>query len=291
MMQTQNVTALMDHRIRRVRYITGRLLVHLVLFAGACLYLFPFVWMLSTSLKSPNEVMTNPPIWIPKVIMWQNYPDALNYFPFWTYLGNTLFIVVMNMMGVIFSSSLVGYAFARLRWPGKSFWFGVLIATMMLPGAVTMIPQFIMYRNFGWLNSYLPLIVPAYTGSAFNIFLLRQFFRTIPMDLSESAKIDGCHEFRIFLQIVLPLCAPALATVAIFSFMGSWNDFIGPLLYINEKMRYTLTFGLRTFQMQNDAKWYLLMAASIVVAVPTLIVFFTCQKYFIEGITLTGMKG
>ena len=283
--------ALRDRNMRIARRVTGRVFIHIILLAGALLYLFPFFWMLSTSLKAPTDVMKNPPVWIPPVLQWGNYPAALSYFPFVRYLFNTLFIVAVNILGTVFSSSIVGYSFARLRWPGRDIWFGVLIATMMLPGAVTMIPQFIMFRNFGWLNSYLPLTVPSFTGSAFNIFLLRQFFRTIPMDLSESAKIDGCPEYRIFYQIVLPLCAPALATIAIFSFMGSWNDFIGPLLYINEKMRYTLTFGLRTFQMQSDTRWYLMMAASIVVAMPTLVVFFSCQKYFIEGITLTGMKG
>lgn len=255
------------------------------------MYAFPFLWMISTSLKLSTELMVSPAIWIPRDPQWVNYRDALNYFPFLRYLANTLFIVCTTMIGAVISSSLVGYSFARLKWPGREIWFGVLIATMMLPGAVMMIPQFILFKRFGWLNSYLPLIVPAYTGGAFNIFLLRQFFRTIPMDLSESAKIDGCPEIRIFIQIIIPLCAPAMATVAIFTFMSSWNDFMGPLIYVNDKMAYTLTYGLRMFQQQYDAKWQMLMAASIVVAMPTLIVFFTCQKYFIEGITLTGMKG
>jgi ABC-type glycerol-3-phosphate transport system permease component len=160
----------------------------------------------------------------------------------------------------------------------------------MLSGMVIMIPQFIMFKNFGWLNSYLPLIVPTFTGNAFNIFLLRQFFRTIPMELSESAKIDGCHEFRTFVQIILPLCKSALVTIAIFSFMGTWNDFIGPLFYINDKMAFTLSFGLRTFQMQSGTQWHLMMAATVVVVVPTLIVFFCSQNFFIEGITITGIK-
>ncbi|NLG24701.1 MAG: carbohydrate ABC transporter permease, partial [Clostridiales bacterium] len=256
---------------RIVKRAVGKALIYWILAAGMALYSFPFLWMLSTSLKNPVEIMVIPPKWIPSVLQWHNYADAVNYFPFWRYLANTLFIVGMTMIGAVFSSALVGYAFARLRWPGREVWFGVLVATMMLPGAVTMVPQFIMYKNFGWINTYLPLIVPSFAGGAFNIFLLRQFFRTIPMDLSESAKIDGGSEFRIFLQIVLPLCAPALATIAIFSFMGAWNDFMGPLLYINDKMAYTLTYGLRTFQMQFDAKWHLLMAASILVALPTLL--------------------
>jgi len=261
-----------------------------MLIIGACMYLFPFLWMISTSLKAPTELMTNPPILIPETPLWSNYIDALNYFPFWRYLLNSVFLVVMTMIGSVLSSALVGYSFARLQWPGRDVWFGILISTMILPSAVTMIPQFILFKNIGWTNSYLPLIVPAFTGNAFNIFLLRQFFRTIPMQLSESAQIDGASELRIFAQIILPLSKPALATVAVFTFMGSWNDFMGPLLYVNDKMSYTLSFGLRTFQMQSGTMWNLMMAASLVVAIPTLVLFFSCQKYFIEGVTLTGIK-
>lgn len=246
--------------------------------------------MLSTSLKSPTEVMVNPPIWIPEKLKFENYVDAINYFPFLRYLINTLFLVTANMIGTLFSSAIVGYAFSRLTWPGRDFWFGILIITMILPGTVTMIPQFIMFKNFGWLNSYLPLIIPAYAGNAFDIFLFRQFFKSIPKEVSESAKIDGCSEFRIFMQIILPLSKPVLGTVAIFTFMGTWNDFMGPLLYVNDKMSYTLSIGLRTFQMQSGTKWHLLMAASIVVAIPTLVLFFSCQKFFVDGIALTGEK-
>lgn len=271
-------------------YYIGRICIYGMLIIGACMYLFPFLWMVSTSLKAPTELMTNPPILIPETPLWSNYIDALNYFPFWRYLLNSVFLVVMTMIGSVLSSALVGYSFARLQWPGRDIWFGILISTMILPSAVTMIPQFILFKNIGWTNSYLPLIVPAFTGNAFNIFLLRQFFRTIPMQLSESAQIDGASELRIFAQIVLPLSKPALATVAVFTFMGSWNDFMGPLLYVNDKMSYTLSFGLRTFQMQSGTMWNLMMAASVVVAIPTLVLFFSCQKYFIEGVTLTGIK-
>lgn len=275
---------------RKMWHKIGKGLILLTLVAGAAMYLFPFFWMIATSLKSPTEIMVRPPVWWPKTPQWSNYKTALGYFPFWRYLANTVFLVAMNMIASLISSSLVGYAFARLKWPGRDIWFKVLLATMMLPATVTMIPQFIMFKRFGWLNSYLPLIVPAFAGTATNIFLMRQFFRTIPNSLSESAKLDGASEFRTFLQIILPNCKPALATVAIFSFMGTWNDFMGPLLYINDKMKYTLSYGLRTFQLQNDNMWHLTMAASVVVAIPTLLLFFFCQKYFIEGITLTGMK-
>ena len=277
-------------RGKGVLYYIGRICIYGMLIIGACMYLFPFLWMISTSLKAPTELMTNPPILIPETPLWSNYIDALNYFPFWRYLLNSVFLVVMTMIGSVFSSALVGYSFARLQWPGRDVWFGILISTMILPSAVTMIPQFILFKNIGWTNSYLPLIVPAFTGNAFNIFLLRQFYRTIPMQLSESAQIDGASELRIFAQIILPLSKPALATVAVFTFMGSWNDFMGPLLYVNDKMSYTLSFGLRTFQMQSGTMWNLMMAASVVVAIPTLVLFFSCQKYFIEGVTLTGIK-
>lgn len=276
--------------LRRTRSILGKTLIVIVLLLGAALFLFPFLWMVSTSLKTPQEIIAIPPVWIPEKPQWQNYAVALSYFPFVRYLLNTLYLVSMNMLGTVLSSALVGYAFARLRWPGRDIWFKVLLATMMLPATVTMVPQFILFKNFGWLNTYLPLIVPAFAGSATNIFLLRQFFRTIPGSLSECARLDGAGEMRIFWQIILPLCKPALATVAIFSFMFTWNDFMGPLLYINDKMRYTLSYGLRTFQIQSDSKWHLTMAASVVVALPSLALFFSCQRYFIEGITLTGLK-
>jgi len=275
---------------KNVRFYIGRSVIYIMLVFGACMYFFPFLWMILTSLKAPTELITNPPVFIPETPLWSNYIDALNYFPFWRYLLNSVFLVVMTTIGSLFSSSLVGYAFAKLEWSGRDIWFVILISTMILPSTVTMIPQFILFKNLGWTNSYLPLIVPTFTGSAFNIFLLRQFFKTIPIQLSESAKIDGCSEFKIFRTIIIPLSKPALATVAVFSFMGAWNDFMGPLLYVNDKMAYTLSFGLRTFQMQSGTMWNLMMAASVIVAIPTLILFFSCQKYFIEGITLTGIK-
>lgn len=279
-----------EHLIRRVRQWTGKTLIVLIVAGGALIFLFPFLWMISTSLKTPKEIAAIPTVWFPKTPQWKNYADALSYFPFVRYLANTLFLVTMNVLGSLFSSALVGYAFARLRWPGRDIWFKVLLSTMMLPSVVTMIPQFILFKNLGWLNSYLPLIVPAFTGGAANIFLMRQFYKTIPYSLSESARIDGCTEFRTFSQIILPLCKPVLATIAITSFMFTWNDFIGPLLYINDKMGYTLSYGLRTFQIQSDSRWHLTMAASVVVALPSLAIFFVGQKYFVEGVVMTGLK-
>lgn len=225
-------------------------------------------------------------------IHFSNYPKALTTMPFLTYTRNTLIITGVNMIGTVFSASLVAYSFAKLRWKGRDIWFIVMLATMMLPSQVTQIPLFVLYKKLGWLNTYYPLVVGSFFGGgAFNIFLLRQFFSTLPNELSEAAKVDGCSEMRIFLNIVLPLCKPALATIAIFSFMGSWNDFFGPLIYLTEPQKYTIALGLRAFQGYSGVQWNLLMAASVVTALPTLILFFCFQNYFVKGITLTGIKG
>lgn len=224
--------------------------------------------------------------------IFSNYPKALTTMPFLTYTRNTLIITGLNMIGTVFSASLVAYSFAKLRWKGRDIWFIVMLATMMLPSQVTQIPLFVLYKKLGWLNTYYPLVVGSFFGGgAFNIFLLRQFFSTLPNELSEAAKVDGCSEMRIFLNIVLPLCKPALATIAIFSFMGSWNDFFGPLIYLTEPQKYTIALGLRAFQGYSGVQWNLLMAASVVTALPTLILFFCFQNYFVKGITLTGIKG
>lgn len=264
-----------------------------MLIALGILFLAPFLWMVSTSLKPDYEMFDLPPKWIPEPILWSNYPDALNTIPFLRYAGNTIFLTSVNLIGVLLSTSLVAYSFARLKWRGRGIFFGIMLATMMLPGQVTLIPLFVMYKNFGWLDSFKPLTVPAFFGAAgaFFIFLLRQFFRAIPNELAESAKMDGCSHLRIFGQIIMPLAKPALATVAIFTFMNVWNDFLGPLIFLNDRAKLTLSLGLRAFQQQYTAQWNLMMAASIVVIMPTLIIFFVGQRYFIEGITFAGIKG
>ncbi len=272
-------------------YYAGRLLIYALLLLGIVMYAFPLVWMIFTALKDNTEIMRMPPSLLPEAWKWSNFPNALKEFPFFLYLRNTLFIVAFQMLGNVSSAAIVGYSFARLRWPGRDIWFVVLLSTMMLPGVVTMVPTFIMFKNFGWMNTYLPFIVPTFCGSAFNIFLMRQFFRGIPMDLSESARLDGAGEFITFARIILPLCKPALATIAIFSFMGCWNDYMGPLLYLNDASKFTITYGLRSFQLEHDTDWPYLMAAATIISLPTVMLFFFCQRYFIEGITLTGMKG
>jgi multiple sugar transport system permease protein len=278
---------------RKNRTIIRHIITHIVLIGLGIIFLLPFIWMLSTSLKPDEEVFDLPPKWIPQPVMWSNYPDAIGTIPFMRYAFNTIFITVMCVVGTLIATSLVGYSFARLKWRGRSFFFAVMLATMMLPNQVTLIPLFVMYKHFGWLDSFKPLIVPYFFGvtGAFYIFLLRQFFRAIPNELAESAKMDGASHLKIFSRIVLPLSKPALATVGMFTFMAVWNDFLGPLIFLNDRAKLTLALGLRVFQQQYTAQWNLMMAVSIVVILPTLIIFFVGQRYFIEGITFAGLKG
>lgn len=279
--------------LKRQSRILRSVVTHLVLIALGALFIMPFVWMISTSLKPDEEMFDLPPKWIPHPILWSNYKDALSTIPFLRYAGNTIFITALNLAGTLISTSLVAYSFARLRWKGRNFFFALMLATMMLPSQVTLIPLFVMYKQFHWLDTFKPLTVPAFFGAtgAFFIFLLRQFFRAIPSDLSESAIMDGCSHLRIFSNIILPLARPALATVSIFTFMNVWNDFLGPLIFLNSRAKLTLALGLRVFQQQYTAQWNLMMAASIVVILPTLVLFFVGQRYFIEGITFAGIKG
>ncbi|MDR3334991.1 MAG: carbohydrate ABC transporter permease [Treponema sp.] len=243
-----------------------------------------------TSLKSNAEMIK--PQFFPTELLWGNYVRAMTIMPFGTYTLNTVIITGLNMIGTVASASLVAYAFARLRWKGRDVWFVIMIATMMLPGQVTQIPLFVLYKQLGWLNTFLPLVAGSFFGGgAFYIFLLRQFFKTLPNELADAARIDGCNEFGIFLRIMLPLCKPALATIAIFSFMGSWNDFFGPLIYLTDPKNYTIALGLRAFKGYSGIQWNLLMSASIATVLPTLVLFFCFQNYFVKGITLTGIKG
>jgi multiple sugar transport system permease protein len=282
------------------RLTTERVFSWLLLAAISSLFILPLLWMISTSLKDSSELLSTR--WIPQRIAWENYRDAFSFgmWPQWTL--NTVIITVTAVIGQVLSSSLVAYSFARLRWRGRDTLFALVLATMMLPGVVTMIPQFILFSKlpaFGfqgsrvWINTFLPLTVPAFTGGAFYIFLLRQYMRTIPMELSESAKIDGASELRIWWSIILPLTKPAIATVAIFTFQGAWQDFMGPLLYLQSEHKYTLQLGLRQFEAAagGSPAWNWLMAASLLVMLPVLIVFLIFQRYFIEGITFTGMGG
>ena len=276
-------------------------LVWLLLIGIAVLFLVPLGWMISTSLKTPFELMEQR--WIPETLAWRNYVDAFSFGMWGRWLLNTVILTVSAVVAAVFSTSLTAYAFARLRWPGRDFMFGIVLATMMMPGIVLLIPQFIIFANlpaFGfqgsevWVNTFLPLIVPGFLGGgAFNIFLLRQFMRGIPMSLSESAKIDGASELRILWSIVMPLSKPALATIAIFAFQGAWQDFMGPLIYLQSERLYNLQLGLRQFEFAfgGAPAWNWLMAASLVVMLPVLIMYLTFQRSFIEGISVTGAVG
>lgn len=269
--------------------ILARALRYALLVAGTVAFGIPLFWMVSTSLKPDSELFGG--ALLPGTAMWSNYARAVESFPFVRYGANTLFLTGVNIVGTVISAAMAGYAFSRLRWPGRDAIFLVLLATMMIPPQVTMIPVFLLFRWLGWYNTYLPLTVPAFLGgTAFFIFLMRQFFRTLPKDLEEAARIDGCGQLRTFWSVMLPLTKPALATVGIFTFVGVWNDFMTPLIYLSDGDKYTLALGLQSFVTESLTEWNLMMAASTLVLVPLLALFFFAQKYFVEGIALTGTK-
>ncbi|MHB0878746.1 MAG: carbohydrate ABC transporter permease [Anaerolineae bacterium] len=264
--------------------------IGLAYIVGAAFFV-PFFWMVSTALKMPEFTFLSPPQWIPWPVNWKNFPEALNYIPFWTYTLNTIKIAVPAIVGTLLSCTLVAYGFARVRAPGRDIFFAVCLATMMVPWAVTMVPVFIMYKQLGWYGTYLPLIVPHFFGSAYYIFLFRQFFMTIPMELSDAAVVDGCSQLGILRRVILPLAKPIIVTVALFTFNGVWSDYLGPLIFITRKEQYTLALGLTYFLDFQRPLWNLAMAATTVAVLPVLIVFMLAQRSFIEGITLTGIKG
>lgn len=338
----------------------GALAAHLVIIAIGLFFFVPFLWMLSTALKSDQDVFRVPPTWLPhdnlqvtvngqrvpvyevdlegetrrlallsiaegygtfadpvnpaetiRVRMkfarpilvlgprWQNFPDAMNRATrpglgvnFWTYIKNSLIIAAFAIIGTLVSCAPAAYGFARVRWPGRDLVFLIVLSTMMLPFQVTMIPLYIVFTDkLRWGNTFLPLIVPTFFGNGFDIFLLRQFFRTIPEELCDAARVDGASEFRIFWSIVLPLSVPVLATITVFTFLWAWNDFQGPLLYLTDPRKFTMALGLQDFQGQHSVAWNLLMAAAAVFTIPIVILFFFAQRTFIQGVKLTGLKG
>lgn len=266
-------------------------LIYLLLVPLAAIFIAPLFWLISTSLKTDQQLGVWPPVWLPNPIAWENYVKAWNAAPFALYTRNTLIITGLGLFGQLISASAVAYGFARVRFPGRDFLFIVVLATMMLPSVVTLIPTYILWQRLGWLDTFAPLIVPSYFGPAFFIFLLRQFFRTIPMELSEAAKIDGASNLRILIQLILPLSKPALATVTIFSFMNHWNDFLGPLIYLTSRENYTLTLGLRQFMGQYSTQFQYMMAISFLMSLPIILVFFFAQQYFVRGVVMSGLKG
>lgn len=260
--------------------------------AIAIVMLAPFVWLVSSSLKNQVQIFSYPPKWIPDPIVWQNYPDALTARPFDLYLRNTLIIVSLNVIAVVFSSSFCAYGFARLRFRGRDFWFGIVMATLFLPYAILIVPSFMIFSKLGWVDTFLPLVVPPFFGGgAFNIFLMRQFFRTIPEELADAARIDGCSEFGIYWRIMMPLAKPALITVAIFTFLASWNDLLGPTIYLRSPENFTVAVGLAGFRSTLSVSWDLQMAASTAMILPVVVLFFFAQRYFIKGVVMSGLKG
>jgi multiple sugar transport system permease protein len=281
------------------RTFPARLMVQALLIAGSIVFLFPLLWMISTSLKPIEETMAMPPRLLPSSPHWENYfkavtyeSDKLGYVPFVEYALNTLTICALGVIGTVIANATIAYGFARIDWRGRDVFFALTLATMMIPGPVLMVPTYVIFRRLGWVGTALPLWVPAWFGSAFNIFLLRQFFLTIPFELSDAARVDGCSEFRIFRDIILPLAKPALAVVALFHFLYAWNDFLGPLIYLTDQRTFTLALGLQFYQSQHGGtEWNMLMAASTLVVIPVIVLFFFAQRTFIQGITVTGLKG
>lgn len=264
----------------------------LVVLAGLAVVLFPIFWMLSMSLKTQMEVFIMPPKWIPSTLQWSNYPEALTTAPFGRYFLNTLYFSLMVVIAEVVSNSFIAFGFARLRAPGRNFLFILVLATLMIPNEVTLIPQYVLFSKLQWLNSYKPMIIPAWFGSAYLIFLLRQFYMGIPKEYDEAAIIEGAGYFTIWSRIILPLSKAALGVVAIMSFIFHWNVFQAPLIYLNDTDKFTLSLGLSMFRAPfGGTPWNLYMAASLIVILPCIIVFFVAQRYFIQGIVVSGVKG
>ena len=282
----QGSDAGMEARVKRA-------LIYVTLLAGAVIVFIPFAWTLSTALKAPDKLAEFPPRWIPDPVVWGNFPEAVTIKPFGRWFLNTLVVVGVATTGTVMSASLVAFSFARLRWPGRNALFLVLLATMMLPDQVTLIPTFVLFRQLDWVNTWLPLIVPPFFArNAFFVFLLRQFFMTIPLDLDDAARMDGAGFFQIYRHIILPMSKPALAVAAIMFSQFKWKEFLAPLIYINKQELYTVSLGLRTFIGENwGTEWHLMMAANIIFMIPLIFIFFFAQKYFIQGVVITGVKG
>lgn len=273
---------------RKKKKIITQILNYLILVLVGTILISPLLWMIFTSLKPLKEIVQFPPTFFPKEIRWDNYVSMIKSFPFWRYTMNTLFITLMVVIGNVLSNAFIAYGFAKIDFPGKKVCFALVLSTMMIPGFVTMIPQYVIFSKIGWVGTYLPLIVPSFFGNAFNIFLMRQFYLSINNELIEAAQMDGANHLYIWMNLMLPLSKPALIIIAINSFNGAWNDFLGPLLYIKDPEKYTLQIGLQVFQNQATTQWNYLMAGATLVLLPTILIFFFAQKYFIEGMDLTG---
>lgn len=269
------------------------MVIHVLLTVGAFFILIPFVWMLSTSLKPAEQILKFPPVWIPRPFVWSNYVRAVTIYPipFLTFVLNSVYYSLFRIVGVLVSNSIVAFAFARLRFRGRRALFLLVLSTMMLPRQVRMIPTFILFSKLKWVNTYKPLIVPTFFGTAYYVFLLRQFYATIPLELDDAARIDGCGTFGLFSRIILPLSKPVLGIAAIFAFSGAWNDFLGPLIYLSEMKKFPLTIAVSFMRGTRLILWSELMVVTFITMLPPLILFFIAQRSYIQGIVITGVKG
>lgn len=265
-------------------------MAHLILIVVSLVFVMPFLWMVVSSFKSNQDIFVFPPVFIPKHWLWSNYLNALKYIPFFHYLWNTFFVTIANVIGTLVSTPPVAYSFSKLEWKGRDVVFGICLSTIMLPFLVTMIPLYTMFRHWGWIDTFWPLIVPAFFGSPMYIFLLRQFYLGLPKDLMDAAKIDGAGELRTF-WLLTPLTKPALISISLFTFLGTWTDFLSPLIFLNSSDKFTMSLGLQQYQSIHSTAWAYLMAACVVFTVPVVILFFILQRYFVEGISFSGVKG
>ena len=287
-----SVTTERWYQSQTYRQVIWRVVVLALVAVGSLVFILPFIWMLSTSFKSSDQVYLFPPVWIPTQFKWDNYVVPWGRLPFLTFYTNTLIIVIFNMIGTLLSSSLAAYGFARLRFRGRNIFFLLVLSTMMLPSQVTLIPTYYLFSKLGWVNSLKPLIIPTYFGSAFNIFLLRQFFMSISTELDDAAKIDGAGFLGIYWRIILPLAKPALGVVAIFQFTYDWNDFFNPLIYVNSPKHFPIALGLRMLESTLvRVPIQQVMAMTLISMIPVLVVFTVAQRRFIQGIVITGIKG
>ncbi len=280
-----------DHEAGKPMGLPEKAVTYFVILLGTLVLMIPFAWMVATSLKPLDEVYEYPIVWIPSRLVLENYADVFRHVPFARYLWNSAYLSTMGIIGNILGSSLAAFSFARLRFPGRSFFFIIMLSTMMVPVWVTMVPTFILFSRLDWLDTYLPILVPAYFAVPFFTFLLRQFFMGIPLEMEEAARIDGCSTIGVFVRIFLPLSVPALATVAIFSFFFYWNDLLGPLIYLRTQLKFPVAMGISSFQSEQYANFALMMAAATMALLPMLIVFFFAQRLFIQGVVITGVKG
>ncbi|MAS38011.1 MAG: sugar ABC transporter ATP-binding protein [Anaerolineaceae bacterium] len=275
----------------RVRHLIKMTLIYLVLAVLAFIILIPFAWMLSTALKTREQIFTWPIEWIPNPVQVENFADAVTARPFFLWVRNSLLVSLLSVVGHCISATLVGFSFARLRWRGRNIIFLITLATLMLPEEVTLIPQFLIFQKLGWVNTFLPLFLPTFFGGAFNIFVMRQFMITLPKELDDAARLDGCSHFGVLVRVIVPQVLPAIGFIAINTFRSRWNDFFRPLIYLNHPDLFTLALGLRSYRDEFTVEWSMLMAASLLAILPVVILFFVAQRYFIQGVVFSGVKG